>query len=83
MPTAEGLRQQKRRMEEMRAADGRSPRSPSPASVRQSLHGVLSAAVSRRVNGKEAKSRIHDRRSSQPRPSVTKASLLQPGVVEH
>lgn len=75
IPIAEGLRQQKRRMEEMRAVDGRSPHSPSPDTGRQSLHGVWSAAISGRM--KEEKSRIHDCRSSQPRPSVTKASLLE------
>lgn len=42
---------------------------------------VSSAAISRRTKGREAKSRIHDCRSSQPRPSVTKASLLQRGVL--
>lgn len=74
---AEGLRQQERRMGAMRAADGRAPHSPNPVSARQSLHAVLSAAISRRVKGKEARCRIHARRCSQPRPSVTKASLLQ------
>lgn len=77
IPTAEGLRQQKRRMEEMQAADGRSPRSKNPDTVRQSLHSVLSAGVSRRMKGEKAKSWIHDCRSSQPRPSVTKTSLVK------
>lgn len=81
IPIAEGLRPQKRRMEEVRAADGRSPRSPNPVTVRQSVHSVSSAAISRRMKGREAKSRVHDCRSSQPRPPVTKASLLQRGVV--